>query len=77
MGAGIIYELQHGVPPGEIAAKAGGGMAGAWALGELGALGGGSVAGPPGAFVGALLLGTAGAFGGDWLGGHGFKWLTE
>jgi hypothetical protein len=72
-----IYELEHGVPPGEILAKAGGGMAGAWAFGEGGALVGGSIAGPPGAFAGALLLGTAGAFGGEWLGGHGFKWVTE
>ncbi|ORW12107.1 hypothetical protein AWC14_18090 [Mycobacterium kyorinense] len=72
-----LYEWQHGEPAGEILAKTGGGMAGAWALGQLGFAGGGFIGGPPGAFVGALVLGTAGAFGGEWLGEHGFKFATE
>jgi len=76
LGTGL-YEWQHGTPFGEVAAKAGGGMAGAWMLGQAGAGVGGLIAGPPGAFVGALVFGTAGAFGGDWGGQKAYQWLTE
>lgn len=72
-----LYEWRHGEPLGEVVAKAGGGMAGAWALGQAGAAGGGFIAGPPGAFAGALLLGTAGAFLGDAAGEKVFKFFTE
>ena len=64
MGTGIYEVFSEGKDPVEVVAKAGGGMAGAWALGEFGA-GVGAVAGPPGAFAGALIFGTAGAFAGE------------
>jgi hypothetical protein len=70
-------DLVNGAPVGQVVMKEGGSLAGAWALGQAGAEGGLVVAGPPGAFVGALVLGTAGAFGGEWLGDHGYQWLTE
>jgi hypothetical protein len=76
LGTGI-YEWQHGTPFGEVAAKASGGMAGAWLGGQFGAGAGGLIGGPPGAFVGALIFGSAGAFGGDWAGKKGYEWLTE
>lgn len=76
LGVGL-YELQHGAAPGEVAAKAGGGLAGMWALGEVGAVGGGAIAGPPGAFVGALALGAFGAFKGEEYGQNVYNWLTE
>jgi hypothetical protein len=72
-----LYEWRHGEPLGEVAAKGGGGFAGAWGAGWFGARAGGTFFGPPGAFIGGLVLGTAGGFGGEWLGKHGFKWLTE
>ena len=71
-----LYEWQHGAPLGEVASKTAGGMAGAWALGALGAEGGVAIAGPPGAFVGALVLGTVGAVGGEEAGKAAYKWLT-
>lgn len=71
------YEILHGVPVGEVAAKAAGGWAGATELGGFGAGFGEFVAGPPGAFVLGLIGGTAGAFGGDWGADKVYKWLTE
>lgn len=71
-----LYEWQHGVPAGEVIAKAGGGLAGAWGIGAVGA-GFGAYAGPPGVFIGALIGGTAGAFGGEKIGDEVYKWLTE
>jgi hypothetical protein len=71
-----LYEWRHGAPLGEVVSKTAGGMAGAWALGAIGAEGGVAVAGPPGAFVGALVLGTVGAFGGEEAGKAAYKWLT-
>jgi hypothetical protein len=71
-----LYEWQHAVPAGEVIAKAGGGIAGAWGIGAVGA-GFGAYAGPPGVFIGALIGGTAGAFGGEKIGDEVYKWLTE
>lgn len=76
LGTGV-YEWRHGAPAGEIIAKAGGGLVGAWAGGEGGAWLGGAIAGPPGAFIGALALGTAGAFFGEDYSQKAFTWLTE
>jgi hypothetical protein len=76
LGTGI-YEWQHGVPAGEVAAKAAGGWAGATELGGLGAAGGEIVGGPPGAFVLGLIGGTVGAFGGEWVADKAYQWLTE
>jgi hypothetical protein len=75
LGVGL-YEWQHGAPLGEVVTKSAGGMAGAWALGAIGAEGGAAIAGPPGAFVGALVLGTVGAMGGEEAGEAAYKWLT-
>lgn len=72
-----LYEWQHGAPLGEIAMKAGGGVAGAWIFGEGGAWLGGAIAGPPGAFIGALIFGAAGGIVGDNVGKDAFTWLTE
>ena len=71
-----VYELNHGAPFGEVAAKTGGGMAGAWALGALGAQGGAVVAGPPGAFLGALVLGTVGGVWGEDAGERVYEWAS-
>jgi hypothetical protein len=74
--AGVsLYEWQHGAPLGEVTAKAGGGMAGAWVLGAAGAEIG-AAAGPPGVFLGALIGGGIGAWGGEELGEKAYKWLT-
>lgn len=76
LGTGL-YELAHGAPPGEVAAKAVGGWAGAWAGAEgVGAVGA-WIGGPPGAFFGALAGGTVVGLFGDKLGEKAFKWLTE
>ncbi|WP_199254050.1 putative alpha/beta hydrolase [Mycolicibacterium mengxianglii] len=61
----------------DVAGKAGGGLAGAWAFGEAGAMGGAAVAGPPGAFVGALVLGTAGAFVGEGVADKVMNWARN
>jgi hypothetical protein len=71
------YEIGEGKSPLEVAAQAAGGWAGGGAGVEGGGVLGAAVAGSPGAFVGALIVGTAGAFGGDWLGEHGYQWLTK
>lgn len=76
LGVGI-YEWRHGDPLGQVAAKTGGGMAGAWALGVLGAEGGGAIGGPPGAFLGALVLGTVGGIWGENAGEDLYKWATR
>lgn len=61
-----IYEWETGQKSlGEATTEVGGSLAGAWALGKVGAAGGAMVGGPAGAFV----LGTAGAV----LGGMGGK----
>jgi hypothetical protein len=75
LGVGL-YEWRHGAPAGELLAKAGGGFAGAWGLGAVGAEFG-AYAGPPGVFIGALIGGTTGAFGGEKIGDEVYKWLTE
>lgn len=74
LGVGL-YEIQHGAPVGEVVAKTGGSMAGAWALGAVGAEIG-AVAGPPGVFLGALGFGTAGAFLGEEAGQTVYNWLS-
>lgn len=74
LGVGL-YDIQHGVPVGQVAAKTGGGMAGAWALGALGAEIG-APAGPPGVFVGSLALGTIGAIYGEDAGDQLYSWLA-
>ncbi|MCP2624445.1 hypothetical protein NLB33_16465 [Mycolicibacterium smegmatis] len=75
LGVGL-YDYNHGVPLGEIAAKTGGGMAGAWGLGALGAEIG-VVGGPPGVFLGAVTFGTIGAIYGEKGGELVYKWLTD
>ncbi|OHT95503.1 hypothetical protein [Mycobacterium syngnathidarum] len=72
-----LYDLQHGADPGEVAAKAAGGWAGAWGVGAPAATAGGALAGPPGAFVLGLIGGTAGAFGGEWGAGKLYKLISE
>jgi hypothetical protein len=74
LGVGL-YEWQHGAPLGEVVSKTAGGMAGAWALGAIGAEVG-AVGGPPGVFFGALAFGTVGAMGGEEAGKAAYKWLT-
>jgi hypothetical protein len=74
LGVGL-YDIQHGAPVGQVVAKTGGGMAGAWALGALGAEIG-APAGPPGAFVGAVALGTIGAIYGEDAGDQFYNWLV-
>lgn len=74
--AGVgLYEWRTGTPAGEVLAKTGGSMGGAFALGAVGAQFG-LVAGPPGAFAGAFILGTAGAIGGEEAGEAIYKWLA-
>lgn len=74
--AGVgLYEWRTGTPAGEVLAKTGGSMGGAFALGAVGAQFG-LVAGPPGAFAGAFILGTAGAIGGEEAGEAIHKWLA-
>jgi hypothetical protein len=70
-----IYELNTGVPAGEVASKFGGGMAGTWLGAEAGALVG-SPGGPVGVFVGALVGGVAGSFAGEWAGQQGYRMAT-
>ncbi|OBG15830.1 hypothetical protein A5765_08800 [Mycolicibacterium celeriflavum] len=70
-----LYEWRTGTPAGEVLAKTGGSMSGAFALGAVGAQFG-LVAGPPGAFAGAFILGTAGAIGGEEAGETIYKWLA-
>ncbi|MCV7253958.1 hypothetical protein H7J86_17505 [Mycobacterium hackensackense] len=74
LGVGL-YDIQHGVPVGQVAAKTGGGMAGAWALGALGAEIG-APAGPPGVFIGSVTLGTIGAIYGEDAGDQLYNWLA-
>ncbi|WP_442930537.1 putative alpha/beta hydrolase [Mycobacterium sp. NBC_00419] len=76
LGTGLYEVFSEGKNPVEVAAKAAGGMAGAWALGEIGA-GIGAVGGPPGAFAGALVLGTAGAFLGEGAAERAIDWIKE
>ncbi|TGD89007.1 hypothetical protein BayCH28_06390 [Mycolicibacterium sp. CH28] len=64
-GTGVYEWLGEGKNPVEILAKAGGGMAGAWALGEPAAGIGFAVGGPPGAFVFGLAGATVGGFLGE------------
>lgn len=70
-----LYELNTGTPAGEVLAKMGGSMGGAFALGAVGAQFG-LVAGPPGAFAGAFILGTAGAIGGEEAAARIYRWLA-
>jgi hypothetical protein len=77
LGTGLYEWLGEGKDPAEVLSKAAGGWAGAWGGAELGGEAGAFVGGPPGAFIGALLGSVGGAFGGDWLGQHGYKWLTR
>lgn len=74
LGVGL-YDIQHGVPVGQVVAKTGGGMAGAWALGALGAEIG-APAGPPGAFIGSVTLGTLGAIYGEDAGDQLYDWIA-
>jgi len=76
-GTGLYEVFGEGKNPVDVVVKAGGGMAGAWAFGELGAIGGGAVGGPPGAFIGALGLGTVGAFVGENRAEAFMKWIRE
>jgi hypothetical protein len=71
-----LYEINHGVPPLEVASKVGGGMAGAWAGGYAGAWAG-SFLGPPGVFIGALIGGIGGAYVGEWGGQQGYQIATK
>lgn len=75
-GAVALYEVNNGVPVGEVASKLGGGMAGTWLGAEVGAWVG-SPGGPVGVFVGALVGGVAGSFGGEWLGQQGYQVATK
>lgn len=59
-----LYEVTHGMPVGQSLSKVGGGMAGAWMMGALGAEVG-AVAGPPGVVVGGFIGGTVGSFVGE------------
>lgn len=74
-GVGVYDVFVKGESPVDVLVKAGGGMAGAWALAPTGGYVGGAVGGPPGAFVGALLFGTAGAFGGQELAEGALEWV--
>ena len=74
-GAVAIYEVNNGVPIGEVGAKFGGGMAGTLAGAEVGAWLG-SPGGPVGVFVGALVGGVAGSFAGEWAGQQGYRIAT-
>lgn len=77
IGIGVgVYDIMHGASLLEVGTKAGGALAGAWALGELGAAGGAIVGGPPGALIGGLVLGTLGAFGGERLADSVYKEMT-
>lgn len=76
-GTGIYEIFWEGQPPGEVLAKAGGGMAGAWMFGEAGGGLGAWVGGPPGAFVGALLGGTIGAVVGERGAEKAIEWLKQ
>lgn len=76
-GTGMYDIVFEGKPPGEVLAKAGGGMAGAWLLGEGGASLGAMVGGPPGAFAGALVGGTFGGFLGEEGAEKVIDWLKE
>lgn len=70
-----VYELNNGVPAGEVASKFGGGLAGTWMGAEAGAFVG-SPGGPVGVFVGALVGGVAGSFAGEWAGQQGYRMAT-
>lgn len=74
LGVGL-YEIQNGAPVGQVVAKTSGGMAGAWALGSVGAEIG-AFGGPPGVFIGAVTLGTVGAVYGEDAGQFVYDWLT-
>ena len=75
LGTGLYEVFGEGKSPVDVAVKAGGGMAGAWAFGEFGAYGGAAIGGPPGAFIGALGLGTVGAFVGEDTAESFMKWV--
>ncbi|KAA0086866.1 hypothetical protein CIW52_02970 [Mycolicibacterium sp. P9-64] len=74
-GALALYDINNGVPVGEVASKLGGGMAGTWAGTEAGALIG-APGGPVGVFIGALIGGAAGGYGGEWLAEQGYQQVT-
>jgi hypothetical protein len=74
LGVGL-YEWHNGAPAGEVIAKTGGSMAGAWGGGALGAEIG-AAGGPPGVFIGALIGGTAGAIYGEGAGEAAYEWMT-
>lgn len=74
-GTGVYDIFINDASPVDVVVKAGGGMAGAWALAPVGGTAGGVVAGPPGAFVGALVFGTAGAFGGQKVAEEALEWV--
>jgi hypothetical protein len=75
-GAVALHDLNNGVPPGEVAAKVGGGMAGTWMGAQVGAWVG-SPGGPVGVFIGALVGGVAGSFGGEWAAQRGYQAATR
>ena len=74
LGTGL-YDIQNGAPVEQVIAKTGGGMAGAWALGAVGAEVG-AFGGPPGVFIGAVTLGTVGAIYGEDAGQFVYNWLA-
>ncbi|MBI3214496.1 MAG: hypothetical protein HYZ38_11785 [Mycobacterium sp.] len=77
LGTGLYEVFGEGKSPVDVAVKAGGGMAGAWVLGEAGGFLGGAVGGPPGALIGALGAGTVGAFVGENRAEAFMRWVRE
>jgi hypothetical protein len=77
LGVGLYEVFGEGKSPLEVGAKTVGGVAGAWGLGQVGALGGGAIAGPPGVFAGALFFGTLGAFSGEKAAERALEWLKK
>ncbi|CAJ1585722.1 hypothetical protein [[Mycobacterium] wendilense] len=76
LGVGLYDIFVNDRSPVEVAAEAGGAMAGASALAPYGASIG-AVAGPPGAFAGAVLFGTAGALGGQFAVEKTIEWIKK
>lgn len=70
------YEIWEGKPADEVLAKTGGGMAGAWALGSIGAQIG-SAGGPVGVFAGMFVGSIAGAYLGEAGAERALQWMKE